>query len=123
MSINDVALVVPHQANLRIIEAVAKRAGAGPGATMGGKSLVKINPQGEVIHLRTKRPAQPRLLDGTAVKVADREDPRQALARSWYRGPGARELRRLFLLNFINAFAALLLIASTLHSVARNLRT
>ena len=29
-TIDDVALVVPHQANLRIIEAVAKRAGAGP---------------------------------------------------------------------------------------------
>ena len=26
----DIALVVPHQANLRIIDAVAKRAGAGP---------------------------------------------------------------------------------------------
>ncbi len=30
VTINDIALVVPHQANLRIIEAVAKRAGAGP---------------------------------------------------------------------------------------------
>jgi 3-oxoacyl-[acyl-carrier-protein] synthase-3 len=27
---DDIALVVPHQANLRIIDAVAKRAGAGP---------------------------------------------------------------------------------------------
>lgn len=30
VTIDDIALVVPHQANLRIIEAVAKRAGAGP---------------------------------------------------------------------------------------------
>jgi len=29
VTMNDIALVVPHQANLRIIEAVAKRAGAG----------------------------------------------------------------------------------------------
>jgi 3-oxoacyl-[acyl-carrier-protein] synthase-3 len=30
VTMDDVALVVPHQANLRIIDAVAKRAGAGP---------------------------------------------------------------------------------------------
>jgi 3-oxoacyl-[acyl-carrier-protein] synthase III len=30
VSIDDIGLVVPHQANLRIIDAVAKRAGAGP---------------------------------------------------------------------------------------------
>ena len=30
VTMDDIALVVPHQANLRIIEAVAKRAGAGP---------------------------------------------------------------------------------------------
>jgi 3-oxoacyl-[acyl-carrier-protein] synthase-3 len=30
VTIDDIALVVPHQANLRIIEAVAKRAGADP---------------------------------------------------------------------------------------------
>src|SRR6266446_3716035 len=30
VTMSDIALVVPHQANLRIIEAVAKRAGAGP---------------------------------------------------------------------------------------------
>ena len=30
VTIDDIALVVPHQANLRIIDAVAKRAGAGP---------------------------------------------------------------------------------------------
>src|SRR6185437_13663233 len=29
-TMNDIALVVPHQANLRIIDAVAKRAGAAP---------------------------------------------------------------------------------------------
>jgi 3-oxoacyl-[acyl-carrier-protein] synthase-3 len=30
VTMDDIALVVPHQANLRIIDAVAKRAGAGP---------------------------------------------------------------------------------------------
>jgi 3-oxoacyl-[acyl-carrier-protein] synthase-3 len=30
VTMQDIALVVPHQANLRIIDAVAKRAGAGP---------------------------------------------------------------------------------------------
>jgi 3-oxoacyl-[acyl-carrier-protein] synthase-3 len=30
VTMDDIALIVPHQANLRIIEAVAKRAGAGP---------------------------------------------------------------------------------------------
>ena len=30
VTMNDIALVVPHQANLRIIDAVAKKAGAGP---------------------------------------------------------------------------------------------
>jgi 3-oxoacyl-[acyl-carrier-protein] synthase III len=30
VTMDDIALVVPHQANLRIMEAVAKRAGAGP---------------------------------------------------------------------------------------------
>ena len=30
VTMEDIALVVPHQANLRIIDAVAKRAGAGP---------------------------------------------------------------------------------------------
>ncbi len=30
VTMHDIALVVPHQANLRIIDAVAKRAGAGP---------------------------------------------------------------------------------------------
>src|ERR1700722_4021585 len=30
VTMNDIALVVPHQANLRIIDSVAKRVGAGP---------------------------------------------------------------------------------------------
>jgi 3-oxoacyl-[acyl-carrier-protein] synthase III len=31
VTMNDIALVVPHQANLRIIDSVAKRVGCGPG--------------------------------------------------------------------------------------------
>ena len=50
------------------------------------RTLVKIDPEGEVEHPRTKRPAAPRLLDGKAVEVADEEDPRRALA-DWMTAP------------------------------------
>jgi hypothetical protein len=52
----------------------------GPRGGMMGKPVVGINPKGQVEHLRTKRPAEPRLLDGTPVKVGETEDPRKALA-------------------------------------------
>ena len=45
-----------------------------------------INPKGEVVHLRTKKPVEPRLLDGKTVKVADDDDPRKALA-DWMTAP------------------------------------
>ncbi len=45
-----------------------------------------IDPKGQVVHLRTKKPAEPRLLDGKAVKVADTDDPRKALA-AWMTAP------------------------------------
>jgi hypothetical protein len=52
---------------------------AQPGAMMG-KPVVKVNPEGQVEHLRTKKPADPRLLDGTPVEVAKNEDPRKPFA-------------------------------------------
>jgi hypothetical protein len=51
-----------------------------------GRAEVKLNPKGEVVHLRTGNPATPRLLDGQAVTVADGEDPRKALAE-WIVAP------------------------------------
>jgi hypothetical protein len=55
--------------------------GGGPVAgQMMARNEVRINPKGEVEHLRTKKPASPRLLDGKAVTVAENDDPRKALA-------------------------------------------
>jgi hypothetical protein len=61
---------------LSAIFAKVERAGGGP----NGRTTVKINPKGEIVHLRTKKPAEPRLLDGKAVKGAATDDPRKALA-------------------------------------------
>jgi hypothetical protein len=63
---------------------VQRNAGA-PGMMMG-RERVTINPKGEVVHLRTKKPAAPRLLDGQAVKVPGSDDPRKALA-TWMTAP------------------------------------
>jgi hypothetical protein len=63
--------------------AKVRREGAGP---MMGRTTVSINPKGQVIHLRTKQPVEPRLLDGKLVKVPDNEDPRKALA-AWITAP------------------------------------
>jgi hypothetical protein len=62
-----------------------KRGGMGPGA-MSGRMTVSINPKGIVTHLRTKQPARPRLLGGKVVEVAEKEDPRMALAQ-WMTAP------------------------------------
>ena len=69
---------------LAAVFAKVQRGPANPGMT--GRTDVKLNPKGEVEHLRTKKPAPPRLLDGQAVKVADDEDPRKALA-DWMTAP------------------------------------
>jgi hypothetical protein len=58
---------------------------AGGAGMMSMRAEVKVNPKGEVEHLRTKKPASPRLLNGTAVTVAENEDPRKALA-AWMTG-------------------------------------
>jgi hypothetical protein len=60
-----------------------QRSGGGP---MMGRTTVSLNPKGQVIHLRTQQPAEPRLLDGRAVSVPPSEDPRKALA-AWMTAP------------------------------------
>jgi hypothetical protein len=72
--------------------AKVQRGGMGAGAMMGRASLT-VNPKGQVIHLRTKRPAQPRLPGGQVVTVAAADDPRQALAR-WMTAPDNRYFAR-----------------------------
>jgi hypothetical protein len=61
--------------------AKVQRGGAARGGGgMMGRAEITINPKGQVIHLRTKKPVEPRLLDGTAVIVAADVDPRKRLA-------------------------------------------
>jgi len=54
----------------------------GGGGAMMGRATITINPKGKVVHLRTKQPVEPKLLDGKVVTVAASDDPRKALA-SW----------------------------------------
>jgi hypothetical protein len=54
----------------------------GGGGMMAARAAITINPEGQILHLRTKEPARPRLLDGKAVTVTAKEDPRKVLA-SW----------------------------------------
>jgi hypothetical protein len=65
---------------LAAIFAKVQRGGMAPGAMMN-RPAVTINPEGKITHLRTKQPAQPRLLGGKLVEVAGKDDPRAALAR------------------------------------------
>jgi hypothetical protein len=53
---------------------------------MSGRTEVKLNPKGEVEHLRTKKPASPRLLDGSKFALKEGDDPRKALAE-WMTAP------------------------------------
>ena len=48
---------------------------------------------------------------------------RLELARAWYRGPGRRELRRLFFVHFLNSLAAVALAAASASTLARALST
>jgi hypothetical protein len=66
--------------------AKVQRGGGPRGGMMGGRTVVSINPKGQVVHLRTKKPVEPRLLDGKAVTVAADEDPRKSLA-AWMTAP------------------------------------
>ena len=63
---------------LAALFAKVQRAAPGPGGM--GRNEVKLNPKGEVEHLRTKKPAVPKLLGGKVVTIKDGDDPRQALA-------------------------------------------
>jgi hypothetical protein len=54
--------------------------GGGMGGMMASKALITVNPRGEVKHLRTGRVVPPRPPGGKAVTVAEKDDPRQALA-------------------------------------------
>jgi hypothetical protein len=65
--------------------AKVQRGGMEPGM-MSNRTVVSINPAGQVTHLRTKKPAAPRLLGGKVVTVAAKDDPRQALAK-WMTAP------------------------------------
>src|SRR5262249_14316535 len=58
--------------------AKVQRTAPGPGGMR--RNEVRLNPTGEVEHLRTKKPAAPKLLGGTVVTVKDGEDPRKTLA-------------------------------------------
>ena len=62
----------------------AKAERGAPG--MSGRVEVKLNPKGEVEHLRTKKPVPPRLLDGKAITIKEGEDPRKNLA-DWITSP------------------------------------
>jgi len=53
---------------------------------MAARATITINPQGQILHLRTKQPASPRLLDGKPVTTAGKDDPRKALA-AWITAP------------------------------------
>jgi hypothetical protein len=65
--------------------AKVQRSAMAPGA-MAGRAVVSVNPEGQVLHLRTKKAAEPRLLGGKAVTLAAKDDPRKALA-SWMTAP------------------------------------
>ncbi len=69
---------------------------AGPaGGGMMGPMTVRVRPEGTVEHLRTKQPAQARLIDGTPVEVAADADPRGALA-DWMTKPENPYFARAF---------------------------
>ncbi|MDR3621098.1 MAG: DUF1549 and DUF1553 domain-containing protein [Paludisphaera borealis] len=61
--------------------AKVQRGGMGMPGAMMGKPTIVINPKGQVVHLRTQKPAAARLLDGKPVTIAEKDDPRAELAR------------------------------------------
>ena len=66
--------------------AKVQRSGGGPGMMNMNKTVVKIEPTGQIEHLRTRKPAEARLLSGEPIKVAENEDPRVKLA-DWMTSP------------------------------------
>ena len=66
--------------------AKVQRGGTGGAGDDGPARRSRSIPRARSMHLRTKQPAQPRLLDGKVVTVAADEDPRKALA-DWMTAP------------------------------------
>jgi hypothetical protein len=64
----------------------AKTSAGPPRPGMMGRTVVKVDPEGKVEHLRTKKPAEPRLPTGELVKLEKNDDPRKALA-DWMTRP------------------------------------
>jgi hypothetical protein len=65
---------------------VDRGGGPMPGGGMSMRTKIRIEPEGTVEHLRTKKPAEPRLLSRQAIKVGPSDDPRKALA-DWITAP------------------------------------
>ena len=63
---------------------VGRNAGV-PGMGMN-RPQVTIDPEGELEHIRTRKPAEPKLLGGPAIEVDEDEDPRARLAE-WMTSP------------------------------------
>ncbi len=59
---------------------VGRSGGAMAGGMMNNRQLIKIEPKGQLEHLRTRKPAEAKILGGEVIKVADAEDPRARLA-------------------------------------------
>ncbi len=66
--------------------AKARRTGGMAPGMMGGKTLIKIDPDAKLEHLRTKQPAQAKILGGDLIKTEGAEDPRARLA-DWMTAP------------------------------------
>jgi Protein of unknown function (DUF1553)/Protein of unknown function (DUF1549)/Bacterial Ig-like domain (group 2) len=66
--------------------AKVQRSGGGAPGMMNYKILVKIEPEGKIEHLRTKKTAEARLLTGQPITVKESEDPRVKLA-DWMTAP------------------------------------
>ena len=71
---------------LAAIFAKVGRTEASMTGAMMNRPRVGVLPKGAVEHLRTKKPAEMRLLDHSIVKVGDADDPRKALA-DWMTRP------------------------------------
>jgi Protein of unknown function (DUF1553)/Protein of unknown function (DUF1549) len=65
---------------------VQRTGGPTPGGMMSNKLLVRVVPEARIEHLRTKKPAEPKILAGEPIKVAETEDPRAKLA-DWMTSP------------------------------------
>ena len=68
------------------IFAKAEAAAGGAAGVMASRMRITVNPSGSVTHLRTKQPAEPRLLGGEPIRVATNVDPRQRFA-DWLTRP------------------------------------